>query len=228
MYQVLATGVDAWGRAGSGIVLFNDETHLVEYFSIDEVNLLSGFGVSSCTLYKKTFSNGVYLIEDILGKHGYGFVNDGELQQFLTAGDKVCESSMVEPIPRNILFNLAKSSKALMHKVLAIVDTNGRLWYLDPDKAQTIRLSEICRTVTYASLVHENRDVTYIFDNNLEAVDTDCFIDKGQGSIPNVKIEGDPKKFYFGRRVNYVSSSSGESKKSQGKGWLSGIFGRNS
>lgn len=229
MYQILATAVDNGGREGNGVVVHDSENRMVVYFHWQELQLMTCFGVAFQQVYRgMPRGDGLCLIEDILGKNSFGEVGTSEVSSIIEDG-LLYDSNLDEIIPRVALLNLASPSLLLSHKVLAIVDTDGRLWYLDSYEAQTIRLSDICRVVTKNSIVFEKRDVVFIFDDKLEWVDGDCFVSKYRHTVnaPKVIREDKMKHFMLGRTVN-VSSSSGESKKSQGKGWLSGIFRRNS
>lgn len=179
MYHVLCEGIDHRGNPGTGVLLLCEDTHIVDYITHDMFLLFSKFVEVGYVLRVHSDSDDSVQFFDALCFNAYGNVTSRDLERYGTMGYIVGIDDISYQPSAAFMGQICSPSIKLRYGFDALVDSDGVLWLLDVGNDSTVRLSQICRSIAKNSIIHEVRfDNRYIFDDDLDFVHPECFINE--------------------------------------------------
>lgn len=195
MYRILAKNVSDKGDFGIGGLILDDETREVVYFASADFDLLCKF-VNFLDKSKEDvlcYTSGPnHTLFSVVGHHCIGVVRANEVVRLRNTGYLVGKYA-VSGVNDELMQQICDPAIALRYNMYAIVDTDGRLWYLDPKSCTSVRLSEICKSIMRNAIIAIQRKTDYYLDDGLDFVHSYCFqLQAGVGGmfLPTVYHEG--------------------------------------
>lgn len=185
MYRILEWGIR---RTISdelvGSLLFNEGTHVVEYFTLEELGLLAMFicfiDSSRPDVYLPQYDGGgEWTLQDILLRRKYSSMGREGVTRLQRKGFIIGD---------DIMSNFVNPSIVLRYRVNAIVDTDGYLWYLDPCDETQVVLGDFCTAVALSAIhFYDNSEVVFVIDDRVESINMSCFSDPLGMFKPKIK-----------------------------------------
>lgn len=195
MYRILARNISDKGDSGCDVLILDDETREVVYFVSSDFDLLCKF-VNFLDKSREDvlcYTSGPnHALFSVVGHRSLGVVRANEVVRLRNTGYLVGKYA-VSGVEDELMKEICDPSIVLRYNMYAIIDTDGRLWYLDPKSCTSVRLSEICRSVVRNAIIAIQRKTDYYLDDGLDFVHSYCFqLQAGVGgmSLPTVYGEG--------------------------------------